>query len=225
MFDPIGAFTRIRDFYISYLETAFSIQNRQVSVERRRLLESGGSLCTEPIIEPLTRYKAADFVLTDVMNDQVHDDRVPGLDVRQREAFVHLALSGLFDSEPLDNPLDPPRAKYPPYTHQVEMLRRGTAVGEPSVVTSGTGSGKTESFLLPVFAMLAKEAIHWPQPEPGYLSRRWWQDSSGRPIDKYTNLSDRPLAKNRDGSPFVAQRNGEHKKRSSAVRAMILYPM
>lgn len=225
MFDPIGAFTRIRDFYISYLETAFSIQNRQVSAERRTLLESGGSLCTEPIIEPLTRYKAANFVLTDLINDRVQDDRAPGLDGRQRQAFVHLALSGLFDSEPSDKPLGAPRAKYPPYTHQVEMLRRGIAVGEPSVVTSGTGSGKTESFLLPVFAMLAKEAVHWPQPEPGYLTQRWWQDTSGRPIDKYTNLSDRPLAKNRDGSPFVAQRRGENKKRSSAVRAMILYPM
>ena len=149
MFDPIGAFIRIRDFYISYLETAFSIQNRQVSAERRTLLESGGSLCTEPIIEPLTRYKAADFVLTDVINDQVQDDRVPGLDVRQRQAFVHLALSGLFDSEPSDNPLGAPRAKYPPYTHQVEMLRRGIAVGEPSVVTSGTGSGKRNPFCCP----------------------------------------------------------------------------
>jgi hypothetical protein len=36
-------------------------------------------------------------------------------------AFVHLVLSGLFDSTPSRNPLDPPRAKYPPYTHQVDM--------------------------------------------------------------------------------------------------------
>ena len=225
MLDPIGAFSRIRDFYISYLETAFSIRNRQVSGERRSLLESRGSLCTDPIIEPLTRYKTTDFTLADLIGGQDHDERIPGLNAKQREAFVHLVLSGLFDAAPSGNPQDPPRPKYPPYTHQVEMLRRGIANGTPSVVTSGTGSGKTESFLLPVFAKLAKEALDWPQPGPEYLSRKWWQDGSGRPVDKYTDLQDRPLAKNRNGSPFVPQRSGENKKRAPAVRAMILYPM
>ena len=133
MFDPVGAFTRIRDFYISYLETAFSIQNRHVSLERRALLESGGSLCTEPIIEPLTRYKAADFVLTDLMNDQVHDERVPGLDVRQRQAFVHLALSGLFDSEPLRqfarSTAREISAVYPPSRDAPERNRRRRTLG------------------------------------------------------------------------------------------------
>jgi ATP-dependent helicase YprA (DUF1998 family) len=204
MLDPIGAFSRIRDFYISYLETAFSIRNRQVSGDRRLLLESGGSLCTDPIVEPLTRYKTTDFTIADLIGDHEHDKRVPDLDAKQREAFVHLALSGLFDAVPARNPQDPPRPKYPPYTHQVDMLRRGIANGTPSVVTSGTGSGKTESFLLPVFAMLAKEALRWPQPDPGYLSQKWWQDVSGRPVDKYTDLQDRPL-----GMRFQRKRNIE----------------
>ncbi len=223
MVDPIGAFHRIRDFYISYLETAFKIRNRDVSAERRLLLESDGSMCAEPIIEPLTRYKSADFTLNELINDRERDDRAPGLKPKHREAFVHLVLSGLFDSDRPANSADPPRAKYPPYVHQVEMLRRGIASGEPSIVTSGTGSGKTEAFLLPVFAKLAKEASDWADPDPGYLSNRWWQDATGRPIDRYTNLTNRPLSKNRDASPFVRQRKGEN--RDSAVRALILYPM
>ena len=32
----------------------------------------------------------------------------------------------------------------------------------PCVVTSGTGSGKTEAFLLPIFANLVREAVSWP---------------------------------------------------------------
>src|SRR4051812_2147392 len=99
MVDPIGAFYRIRDFYISYLETAFKIRNEDVSAERRLLLESEGSMCAEPIIEPLTRYKSADFRLNELINDGERDDRAPGLKPKHREAFVHLALSGLFDSE------------------------------------------------------------------------------------------------------------------------------
>ena len=133
MLDPIGAFNRIRDFYISYLETAFSIRNRQVSGRAAEsLLESGGSLCTDPIVEPLTRYKTTDFTIADLIGDHEHDKRVPGLNAKQREAFVHLALSGLFDAVPACNPQDPPRPKYPPYTHQVDMLRRGIANGTPS---------------------------------------------------------------------------------------------
>src|SRR6266446_2809779 len=99
MFDPIGAFSRIRYFYISYLETAFKIQNQEISAERRILLESEGSMCAEPIIEPITRYRSADFSLNELINDRKDDDRVPGLNPKHREAFVHLVLSGLFDSD------------------------------------------------------------------------------------------------------------------------------
>ena len=53
MLDPIGCFQRIRDQYIAYLETAFSIADPEVSAERRRLLETLGQLCTEPLIEPI----------------------------------------------------------------------------------------------------------------------------------------------------------------------------
>src|ERR1039457_1106124 len=88
MIDPIGAFTRIRDFYISYLETAFSIRNPSVSLDRRRLLEANDSLCAEPIIEPLTRYETARFKLHDLVHSGQHDERLPGFGPKEREAFV-----------------------------------------------------------------------------------------------------------------------------------------
>src|SRR5262245_4540035 len=100
MLDPIGAFNRIRDFYISYLETAFYIRNPEISRERRALLEAAGSLCTEPIIEPVTRYRTVPFKLHDLIHPAQDDERLPGFGPREREAFVHLALSGLFEAEP-----------------------------------------------------------------------------------------------------------------------------
>jgi hypothetical protein len=223
MIDPTGAFNRIRDFYISYLETAFYIRDRVIARERRQLLETAGSLCTEPIIEPITRYQNADFKLHELVHGGSTDERVPGLGVQEREAFVRLALSGLFETEKSDGSGGLPRAKHRPYVHQADMLRRGVVPGHPTIVTSGTGSGKTEAFLLPVFAQLAREAIGWPAPDAGYLSRRWWQSAAGDPVDSYTALPNRPLKKNPDGSPFLAQRLGE--KRTPAVRALILYPM
>ena len=52
MHDPIGAFTRIRELYLSYLDTAFRIEDPDVSEERQKLLRSTGSLCTDPLLEP-----------------------------------------------------------------------------------------------------------------------------------------------------------------------------
>ena len=69
------------------------------------------------------------------------------------------------------------------------------------VITAGTGSGKTESFLLPVLSSLLDESRNWVGGSP--TSRRWWR---------------------RDADGFVAQRQGET-GRTSAVRTMILYPM
>ena len=222
MIDPIGAFNRIRDFYISYLETAFSIRDQTVSKERRDLLEAAGSLCAEPILEPITRYVSAPFRFHELIHERDDDDRVPGLTAKEREAFVHLVLSGLFEVEARPGN-GPPQALHAAYVHQAEMLRRGVRPGMPTIVTSGTGSGKTEAFLLPVFAKLAQEGGGWAAPDPGFLSSRWWQDGAGEPVATYTSLANRPLAKNPNGTPFIAQRRGE--RRAAAVRALVLYPM
>src|SRR4030095_16131355 len=82
---------------------------------------------------------------------------LPGLDARQRGAFVDLCLAGLLPHE--DG--DPTRGRFKLYTHQLEMLRRGVCMQQPGIVTSGTGSGKTESFLMPVLAQICKEATRW----------------------------------------------------------------
>ena len=116
-------------------------------------------------------------------------------------------------------------AAYECYRHQAEMLRRGVRAGEPGIVTSGTGSGKTESFLLPVLAMLAREAVGWPEPHQKYLQRRWWQDVIGRPYPGWKEFpsESKPTKKEPERTPFLPQRRGE--KRPAAIRALILYPM
>jgi DEAD/DEAH box helicase domain-containing protein len=220
MIDPIGAFYRIRDLYISYLETAFRIGDAAVSRERRALLETPGELCTEPIIELLPRYERVAFLLHEFATGGEEDHRLPGLSKRQRAAFVELALSGLFDSEIAEGKR---RATYKIYTHQADMMRRGISPGSPGIVTSGTGSGKTEAFLLPVFAMLTKEALNWSHPDSEFLGLRWWQNASGQPAETYTDLPNRPGKKNPGGSCFRYQRTGE--RRAAAVRALVLYPM
>jgi DEAD/DEAH box helicase domain-containing protein len=99
------------------------------------------------------------------------------------------------------------------------MLRQALE-GQNAVVTAGTGSGKTESFMLPLFAYLAKESRNWnaPKPEPAYLND-WWENKD------WQNECN-PLVKTKRSfkkSYRVPQRS--HENRDAAVRALILYPM
>lgn len=224
MQDPIGGFERIRDFYITYTETAFRIRDHGVTRERRDLLESPGSLCTEPLLEPIPRY-VPDYRIESLATDVAEDPRIPGFSPQARRAFVDLALSGLLDSNATDE--GKRVSAFQIYDHQAMMLKRGVQEGQPGIVTSGTGSGKTESFLLPIFARIAKEAIDWPAPGDGFLKKRWWQRTDGQPYAKYTEIPEhlRPSKKRPDASPFRIQREGEHPERPNALRAVILYPM
>ncbi|MEZ4863840.1 MAG: DEAD/DEAH box helicase [Caldilineaceae bacterium] len=227
MQDPIGGFERIRDLYITYTETAFRIRDAGVTKERRAMLETPGTLCTEPLLEPIPRYRS-DFKLESLISSSTDDHRLPGFTPHERTAFVELVLAGLLDSTTSTlSGLNRRESAFEIYTHQAQMLKRGAQVGKPGIVTSGTGSGKTESFLLPIFAQIAKEAVNWPEPTSDFLSHRWWQKPDGQTHEKYTDIPQtlRPSKRRPMASPFRLQREGEHPDRPKAVRAMILYPM
>ena len=85
--------------------------------------------------------------------------------------------------------------------------------GRNCVVTAGTGSGKTEAFLLPLFAQLVKETQSWggPGAAPAHLND-WWRDEAWKEDCKQRRTSCR-----------VSQR--AHEGRPAAVRALIVYPM
>lgn len=201
MHDPIGAFDKIRGNFLLYIKTAFGTQFPEIEREREKLLRQPGAFYQEPWIEPLPRYQKSG---KSINNLEISD--VPGLDETALEDFKQLAACGLVGN-------------YELYSHQVEMLRKALA-GQNVVVTAGTGSGKTESFLLPLFAYLAKESKNWnaPEPEPAYLND-WWKN------EVWQNECNPVVKKNRTfkRSYRVPQRG--HEKRDAAVRAMILYPM
>lgn len=219
MIDPIGGFQRIREQYLAYLETAFRISDPSVSRDRRELLLRPGQMATEPLVEPTPKYKVVDWPLSSLAEEA--DAVLPGWTADEAVAFQRLVTAGLFDSDQIHL-----------YRHQAEMLRRGVAEGRPGIVTSGTGSGKTESFLLPIIASILQEGMSkWSPPEPDFLGHRWWHDESGQPYESFTGieLRKRPNKKAADEgllpSPFVEHRDGEAGDRPAAVRALIMYPM
>ncbi len=202
MNDPLTSFSAIRDFYITYLETAFRIGEPNIQKKRRELLEQVGALCTEPYLEPLPSYCDYGLTIDALAEAQPGSHWLPGFTEKERDAFVALCLAGLLPAKTGE----PTKGGFKLYTHQLEMLAKGVTSGSPGIVTSGTGSGKTESFLLPIFAALAKEAVKWPASKGLGAWSPWWQKPGASPEFKRDTPNEAP------GRP-------------KAVRALILYPM
>ena len=198
MTDPIGAFETVKRSVIRYVATAFGTQHRGLELERRRLLESLGTFCQEPWIEPIPRFASSGLTVDALTREHVANVSDEGF-----AAFKQLVRCGLLGD-------------YALYSHQLKMLERA-ASGQNCVVTAGTGSGKTECFLLPIFAYLANELVRQAQSQPS-LPRQddWWVD----PERDEVLVNGRMVR-----SPRVAQRAHEDPTRHAAVRALILYPM
>ena len=67
MLDPIGGLGRIREFWLSYLDTAFRIGNVELAEARRALLRKPGMLTTDAFLEPVPRYRESKFSLDDLV--------------------------------------------------------------------------------------------------------------------------------------------------------------
>jgi DEAD/DEAH box helicase domain-containing protein len=188
--DVLAPVARVRKDLIKYIETAFGTCFETFERERRELLEKPGVLAAEPILELLPSYR------TGVAPGALTTTNLPGLTTDQ------VALFKEFVSAPGGILAGVPEL----YTHQARTLR-SSLEGHPCVITSGTGSGKTEAFLLPIVASLVREATsRWSQPVPaprihdwkGYLPRR---GGNRRQLREETSIH------------------------VPALRALILYPM
>lgn len=230
MHDPIGAFTRIRELYLSYLDTAFRIEDPAIAQERRDLLRGAGKLCTDPLLESQPQWQHDSRRFEDLLAESGEDAVLAGLPPRSRQVFIDLIGCGLIGR--IDRESE--SALFRPYRHQLQMLQRGVRDGHAGIVTSGTGSGKTEAFLLPVLATIIEEATRerggWKRPSQGFMQKRWWCDPNGKPLAERDSSGAYSLREGLkinglkwDDFKGCHHRSGE--TRPAAVRALILYPM
>jgi len=141
-----------------YIEAAYHVSHRTLVDQRSALLDEVGVIHQRPYLESTPRYQTGE---------------------RFADLGLHPAALEIFAS------VSAPKGDLgllihdPPYQHQTRSTQLSLVEGRSLVVMTGTGSGKTECFLLPILGKLAKEA----------------------------------------------QTKGEGFGKTSAVRAMVLYPM
>jgi Lhr-like helicase len=176
--DILGTFEHLKDALFRYYNTPFGLADEHLERERQQLFDTDGGAWRNPLIEVRPRYVSMDSGIADSV----------------REAGAHPELAelvrlGLLDGVPSL------------YEHQHQALAAAVRDGHDVVVTAGTGSGKTESFMLPILDDLVRESAGWPTA--ALPSNHWWTSPD---------------------SSYQPQRAGES-GRYAAVRAMVLYPM
>lgn len=184
MRDPIGVYAEIQRAIKQYVTTAFRTSSPTFEDERKQLLDTPGVLFQEAYLEPLPDYASGRRL------EELTSDDLPGMHEATREAFRRIVASGLFSGG------------HPLYVHQQRMLERSLS-GKHCVVVTGTGSGKTESFLLPLLANIIREAKQ---------GRGWAPCQDADPWQG-------PLAWD------YSRRAHRRETRTAAVRALVLYPM
>ena len=179
---PTSVSAALRDAFQRYFSTHYRLRSPGLTADRDELVMSPGQVFQDPLIEPVIPYPATDDLIR------------TAVEAGYSESVARTVGDALFRQ--FTAPSSNPRIR----SHQATSItvnRRSEEDGpQHVVVTSGTGSGKTEAILLPILLRLVEEAEAWGTPGP---VSRWWT------TDSYARL-----------------RKAE--ERPAAVRAMVLYP-
>lgn len=139
--DPLKTTTIIRDAYLRYLKTIKPFQDEELRQEFAQAIESPNLLIKGPLVQIALPYRK-DCSIKALVEDGV-----------LAKGFAQLCSPAL----PYERDL---------YSHQVRAIRKAVE-GRNLVVSTGTGSGKTEAFLIPIFNYLLHEGETGTLIQPG----------------------------------------------------------
>ncbi len=140
-FNPVIAAESIFNDYKSYLKSTFEFSSPEIRSEFERALDNQIALSSGPFIQTNPPYSGSRSV-ADLIQEGVLNTRLSELSS---------------DSIPIHRDL---------YAHQEKTIRK-ILERRNLIVATGTGSGKTESFLLPIINDLLNEADAKGSLEPG----------------------------------------------------------
>lgn len=137
MFDPIQASNNIRDEFISYISTSFHLADQEYARQFAEALGKESAVSKGPYLDISDSFESGKSITTLIGENEMSplfQELEP--DVQECDKEIKL-VRGL-------------------YKHQ-EIAVRKINSGKNIVVTTGTGSGKTECFILPIINHLLRE--------------------------------------------------------------------
>lgn len=176
---PYSSFELIREAIAQYLETAYKVGHPTNFRERSHLLRLPNVIVKEPFIESTPKFPTA--------------SKLRELEAANRDKFP----AGLGDLIQFGVDVDGRNL----YTHQQEAILQSVGDNPNLLIGTGTGSGKTEAFLLPALIDILNDAMKWPEVSEGYF-QEFYSTAKGK---------------------WLSSRSNENRK--AATKAFILYQM
>lgn len=130
--NPIQTTEVIEQSYLGYLSTTFKFKDTDLQIQLKRTLQQPEKFIKGPILEATPPFVKGASLLQ-LINESILSD-----------AFLDLSSSEL----PIERTL---------YLHQEQAIRKLVQEKRNVVVATGTGSGKTETFLIPIIDYLMKQ--------------------------------------------------------------------
>jgi DEAD/DEAH box helicase domain-containing protein len=181
---PPQVLSYIQEAYHKYYDSAFWMRDEVLMSERRKLLDEVGLTAQELYLETVLAYPSVEPM----------EDACLKVGLSSEVASL---LSKMLSDKPEGFKLREHQA-----ASFITSLADDSAEKRNVVVTSGTGSGKTESFLIPILARIVNERLH----KPARKETKWW---AGAPF--------------KSGSEWKGLRSGTDKQ-DLGMRALLLYP-
>ncbi|MYA06822.1 MAG: DUF1998 domain-containing protein [Holophagales bacterium] len=130
---------QLRQALQDYIEASYHLSHSVLVEQRQRLLAELGVIHQRPYLESTPRYESP---------------------LAWKRIGLHPAALEVFSAVSTATEELPLLIHDPPYQHQALSTKLALEDEKSLVVMTGTGSGKTECFLLPILGKLAREAEH-----------------------------------------------------------------
>ncbi len=118
-----------------YLEADYHIWDESLITQRRELLDRDGVISNEPYLEATPRYRKGKPFSELRLSSEIS---------RLFQKLSSIPKSGVYAI---------------PRQHQCEALEHFLTDGDELIISTGTGSGKTESFLYPILGSMTMEGV------------------------------------------------------------------
>lgn len=138
---PLNTTEKIRTSYLNYLKTIKPFQDEALREEFAKAIEEKDMLVKGPLLQIALPYQKGKSI------HQLVDEGLLS------PSFQQLCSPALDYDRPL-------------YNHQIKAIRKAVN-GRNIVVSTGTGSGKTEAFLVPILNYLLREEENGTLSQPG----------------------------------------------------------